>query len=101
MAVVVNLWSKKVGEIKKFLERYYEKEVRMDEDVEQWTYVYNKPLDSIDIISAVMDNSDIFQVAIYIQIDKCDICPVTAENYNDIIKGLLSLFYIEPIEATC
>ena len=30
----------------------------MDSDVEQWIYVYNKPLEAIDMISTVIDNSD-------------------------------------------
>ena len=58
MAILVNLWSKKQGEIRGFLEKYYEKKVNMDDDVEQWIYVYSKPLDAIDIISTLIDNND-------------------------------------------
>jgi len=101
MAILVNLWSKKSGEIKHFLERYYQKKINMDEDVGQWIYIYNKPLDAIDIISALMDNIEKFQISLCIQVDKGDIHAVTAENYNDIIKGLLILFYEELPEAAC
>lgn len=99
MVVLVSLWSKKKGEIKRFLERYYQKPINMDEDVEQWIYVYSNPLNSVDIISAVMDNDDIFQISLCIQIDKGDIHMVTAENHNDIIKGMFQLFYKEPTEV--
>ena len=99
MAVIVNLWSKKQGEIKRFLERYYRKPINMDEDVEQWIYIYNNPLNSVDIISAVMDNNDMFQISLYIQIDKGDVHMVTVENHNDIIKGMFQLFYKEPTEV--
>lgn len=95
MAITVNLWSKKEGEIKKFLERYYEKDVNMDDDVEQWIYVYNKPLEAIDMISVLMDNNDKYQISLCIQVDKCDVHPVTVENHNDIIKGILCLYYTE------
>ena len=100
MAVSVNLWSKKQGEIRRFLESYYQKEIDIDEDVEQWIYVYNKPLNSVDIISAVMDNSDKFQICMYIQIDKGDVHLVTVENHNDIIRGIFELFYTENVEAS-
>lgn len=99
MAVVVSMWSRKDGEVKRFLERYYQKEINMDEDVGQWIYVYSKPLDAIDIISAVMDNNDKYQLSISIQIDKADVHLITTENHNDIIKGMLCLYYQEPTEV--
>jgi len=95
MALTVSLWSRKEGEIKRFLERFYQKEINMDYDVDKWVYVYNKPLESIDIISAVMDNQDEFQIGVCIQIDNGDIHIVTSENHNDIIKGIFYLFYDE------
>lgn len=100
MAIIVNLWSKKEGEIKRFLERYYEKKVNMDDDVEQWIYVYNKPLDAIDMISALMDNNDKYLISLCIQVDGCDVHPVTLENHNDVIKGILCLYYKEAEEVT-
>ncbi|MDP4094784.1 MAG: hypothetical protein Q8920_15675 [Bacillota bacterium] len=98
MAVLVTLWSKKPGEIKRFLERYYQKNIEMDDDVEQWIYVYNKPLNAVDIMSAVMDNNDKYQISMCIQLDKGDVHPVTVENHNDIIKGIFDLFYEETTE---
>ena len=98
MALAVNLRSEKDGEIKNFLEKYYEKEVSLEEDVEQWVYIYNKPLGAIDLICAVMDNNDKYQISMGIQVDKGDVFPITAENHNDIVKGILYLFYKENLE---
>jgi len=95
MAITVTMWSGKIGDIKKFLDKYYGKNVKIDGDVDQWIYVYNKPLEAIDIISAIMDNNDKYSISLCIQIDKGDIHPVTYENHNDIIKGILYLFYEE------
>lgn len=95
MALEVNLWSKKTGEIKKFLQAFYQKDIKMDDDVEQWIYVYKNPLEAIDILSAVIDNSDKYQISMCLQIDKGDVHPVTYENHNDIIKGIFYLFYQE------
>jgi hypothetical protein len=101
MAISVNLWSHKLGEIKRFLEKYYGKDINMDEDVGQWTYVYNKPLEAVDMISVVIDNSDKYQISMCIQVDEGDIHPVTAENHNDIIKGIFYLFYEDTQELLC
>ena len=98
MSLVVNLWSKKTGDIKKFLQSFYQKDVKIDDDVEQWIYVYNKPLDAIDIISAVIDNNDKYKIFMCLQIDNGDVKPVTQENHNDIIKGIFYLFYQDSTE---
>jgi hypothetical protein len=95
MAISVNLWSRKQGEIRSFLEKYYEKDVSIDDDVDRWIYIYKKPLDAIDIISTLIDNNDKYKISMCIQIDKGDVHPVTYENHNDIIKGILCLFYEE------
>lgn len=94
MKVVVNLWSNREGEIKKFLESYYEKEIDMDSGVMKWIYTYNNPLEAVDIISAVVDNSDKYKIAVCIQADEEGILyPVTSENHNDVVIGMFQLFY--------
>jgi len=98
MAISVNLWSNKRGELKEFLEKYYQKKVKMDDDVTQWIYVYRNPIDAVDIISIVMDNSDKYSISMCIQIDDYDVHPVTYDNHNDIIKGIYYLYYQESPE---
>ena len=100
MAITVNLWSRKSGEIKRFLESYYGKNILMDEDVGQWIYVFRKPVDAVDMISAIMDNNDRFRIWMYLQVDGGDLHPVTFENHNDIIKGIFHLFHYETQEIT-
>ena len=95
MGISVNLWSRKEGELKRFLDNYYEKDTKLENGIEQWIYVYNKPLDSIDIISAVLDNNHLFDIKLCIQIDEGDLLPVTNLNHNDIIKCILYLYYNE------
>lgn len=95
MSITVTLWSGKPGEIREFMEKFYQKDVKMEEGVDQWIYVYRKPLDAIDIISTVMDNNYKYNINVCLQVNDCDLHPVTNENYNDIIKGLFYLFYEE------
>jgi hypothetical protein len=101
MSVALNLWSGKHGEIKRFLEIFYEKEVKMDADVDKWICVYKKPLEAVDMISAVIDNIDKYEITVCIQVEEGDIHTITLENHNDIIKGMFSLFYEDFSQALC
>lgn len=101
MSITVNLWSRKTGELRRFLKKYYGREIFVDEDAYNWIYVYNKPVEAVDIISAVIDNNDKYQISIFIQIDEGNIHPITVENHNDIIKGIFYLFYEESTELLC
>jgi hypothetical protein len=99
MGISVNLWSNKVGEIKQFLDSYYQKNIKMDEDVGHWINVYDKPLDAVDIISVIMDNKERYDISLCIQVETCDVHQVTFENHNDIIKGIFDLYYMETYES--
>jgi hypothetical protein len=101
MAISVSIWSRRAGEIKKFLEKYYEKSVDMDEDVDKWIYVYNKPLEAVDMISTIIDNNDKYQLSMCIQVDEGDVHPVTVNNHNDIIKGIFYLYYNPEQGVSC
>ena len=97
MSITVSLWSEKEGEIRRFLEKFYLSKVFMDEDVDQWSYVYNRPLESVDMISALMDNSHKYDIEVGVQVNQEELYPVTENNYNDVIKGIFCLFYEEPL----
>jgi hypothetical protein len=101
MVISVYLQSDRHGEIKRFLEMYYEKVVDIDDDVEKWIYTYAKPLEAVDIISVVVDNMDKFNINLCIQVDNKILHQVTADNHNDIIKGIFSLFYDETVIEEC
>lgn len=93
MSITVSMWSGKSGEIKRFLKSFYQKEVKSEEDISQWIYVYNKPLEAIDIISALMDNKDKYKISMFIQIDRGDLYLINEYNHNDIVKSLIQLVH--------
>lgn len=95
MNLTVNLWSGKKGEIKRFLDMFYDRDSNMDEGTGEWEYVYKKPLEAIDIINAVMDNSDKYQINLCIQIDEGQMFHITSDNHNEVIRDMFGLFYNE------
>lgn len=97
MSLTVNLWSRKPGELKRFLESYYCGETGVNENQGEWACVYAKPLEAVDIISAVMDNNDRYQIVLCIQVDEGQLHHITAENHNEVIKDIFQLFYKENV----
>lgn len=95
--LTVNMWSRKQGEIKRFLKSYYDREVVADEKTTEWEYVFCKPTEAVDLISAVIDNSDKYQIMMCIQLDNGQLHHITVENHNDVIKGIFQLFYNENV----
>ncbi len=93
MSITVSLWADKTGVIKEFLEKYYQKNINMDDNVGKWLNIYKKPLEAVDMISAVIDNSDKYKISVYIQVDEGNLHHVTEENHNSIIKDMFYLFY--------
>jgi hypothetical protein len=98
MSITVNLSSAKSGELKRFLDTYYQKEGVIECEVERWIYVCRQPLDAVDMISALLDNYDSFQISMSIQVNEGAMHHVTLENHNDVIRGMFELFY--PRSAT-
>jgi hypothetical protein len=94
-SLTVCIWTKTEGEIKKFLERYYKDDIHIDNDVDEWNYVYGKPVESVDIISAIMDNRFDFDLNVGIRVNEEKLYRITDENYNDVIKDIFELFYEE------
>jgi hypothetical protein len=97
MSLTVNLWSRKEGELKRFLECFYECKIDIADNAEGWFYEYVRPVEAVDIISAVMDNNDKFQITMCIQLSNGQLYPVTEANHNEIIRDIFLLFCNENI----
>jgi len=94
MSVTISLWSTLQGEIQRFLSSYYEKDVQIEACSNRWMGDFFNPLDSIDMISALMDNIDNYDVTMYIHMENGYLHKITEKNYNDVIKGLIGLYYL-------
>ncbi len=97
MSLTVNLWTRKSGDLKRFLESYYDRKMDLCDCTAEWSCDYDKPLEAVDIISAVMDNNDRYQILVLIQVNEGQMHLVTSENHNEVIKDIFTLFYHENI----
>ena len=94
MSISISLWSIVQGEIRRFLNSYYEKDVLIEDYSRSWVEDFINPLESIDMISALMDNTHNYNIAMYIHMENGYLHRITNENYNDVIKGLIKMYYI-------
>lgn len=87
MNTVVKLYSEKKGEIKKFLESYYSKNFTLENDL-LWSKNFLNPIEMAEIIGTFIENTDDFQINMWISLDKDVFINITKSNANDIIKYL-------------
>lgn len=92
MEITLNLVSEKKNSINSFLTKYFEKDMMTDENTAEWSYILPNPLDAINIISAVMDNSLEDSLTVWISFDPNVFIKIKQDNYNEIIRYILERF---------
>ena len=91
MFAIVNLYSKKKGELNRFLSSFYNTNLDL-EDSNNCKKQYNNPIEIAEIIGIFIDNSDSYFINMWISIDKNLFINITDDNANEIIKYLYERF---------
>ena len=89
--VTVKLRSRKKNEINKFLCKFYNTNMHIPEAL-NWQHEYNNPVEISDIIGAFIDNLDLYNIKMWICLDKNIYINVSDLNGNEIIKYLFERF---------
>lgn len=84
----VTLYSIKEKEIERFLKKFSGLDNVILENPLEWIKTYENPVEMSDIIAAFIDNTDIYNINMWISIDTGVLINVTKNNSNDIIKYL-------------
>lgn len=91
MNTQISLYSSKENEIERFLEKFYNKKVVLENKLE-WEKKYTNPIEMAEIIGAFIDNNDKFRINMWVSIDEGFSINVTDNNANQIIKYLYERF---------
>ena len=101
MLITVSLMSKKEGEIKRFLDCYSTEKSCVDDHVIEWIYVYRDAGEALDMMNAVMDHDDDYNLSLWVKVDEEDMIQVTkysrAKITGEIRAGVSSAFPMENI----
>lgn len=87
MSTIINLYSDKSGEIKKFLEEFYQQKIELKNDL-KWEKEFKNPIEIVEIISAIIDNNNKFKINSWISLDNGIFINVTDSNLDQIIRYL-------------
>ena len=91
MYSIVNLYSDKPNEIKRFLDIFFEKNCILENDL-KWEKEFENPVEMAEIIAAIIDNNDKFKINIWISLDKDFFINVTDYNSDKIIRYLFERY---------
>ena len=91
MYVSVNLYSKKHGELNRFLSKFYNTDLEIYDNL-NWKKNFDNPIELAEIIGVFLDNMDDYVIHMWICLDKNVYIYINEKNGNDIIKYLYERF---------
>ena len=91
MNVIVDLYSVDNSEIKRFLDKYLDKDNTLSNNL-QWRKIYENPVQAADIIGVFIDNKDKFNINMWISLDKDFFINITDYNADKIIRYLFERY---------
>ena len=91
MKAKVILFSDKCNEINNFLNKFYSNKSEHG-DSNSWQKEFPNPVEITEFIAAFADNSNLFDLAMWISLDKDVYIKVSQSNYNNIIKYLFERY---------
>lgn len=92
MKTIVNLYSSKQGEIKRFLEKYEENTFSVTKDNLKWEKEYQNPIEIGDIIGVFIENNDKYNINMWISLDEGIFINITDDNADQIIRYLFERY---------
>ena len=87
MEVLVSLYSNKQNEIKKFLDKFFNSNLQIKDNLE-YEIKFENPIESTNLIGTFIDNNDKYEINMWVSLDKGFYINVTDFNADKIIRYL-------------
>ena len=91
MSARICLYAEKKGELGKFLSKFYNTTFHLYDDL-KWEKMYQNPVELAEIVGTFIDNSDDYEINMWICLDKNVFIHVSPHNCDEIIKYLYERF---------
>ena len=88
---VITLLSKKPCELNRFLVKYFDQKISVEEGTFRWSASFLNALDSSLLLATLVDNMEDYQIEAFISIEHQQNIEVCKENITGIIKYLYLL----------
>ena len=92
MSSIVNLYSSKAGEINRFLSSFYDSSNFSITNDLKWENSFENPIEISDMIGALIDNDDKFDINMWVCLDKDIFINITPANSDTIIRYLFERY---------
>lgn len=89
MEIAVTFRAGKTGEIKRFIDGYYEREHELSPEVRQLTFLFSRPLEAHDMVSVFVDNSCDFDMELWVGMEGLNM-RATQENLYVVLLSILT-----------
>lgn len=87
----IHLYSTESGEIYSFLKSFYEKDLRLENQL-KWSQDFENPIEMNDMIGTFIENNDKYKINMWISLDKGVYINVTDHNVDKIIRYIYERF---------
>lgn len=91
MYTIMNLYSNQSVEISRFLSRFYEKEIKLENDL-KWEKEFQNGTELADIIGIFIDNREKYRINMWVSLDEGAFLNITEDNADQIIRYLYERF---------
>ncbi len=91
MGVTVSLYSTEKDEILKFLKSFYNKKIKIKDNL-TWEHYFENPIQSADIIGTFIENNDKYRINMWVSLDSGFFLNVTEHNADKIIRYLFERY---------
>ena len=87
MYTIMNLYSNQSGEISRFLSRFYEKEIKLENDL-KWEKEFQNGTELADMIGVFIDNHEDYHINMWVCLDENAFINITSDNADSVIRYL-------------
>ncbi len=91
MSTTIKLFSHKKGEINKFLSKFYNTNLNIENNL-KFKKDYTNPIEIAEIIGVFIDNIENYDIKMWISLDKDVYINITDSNANNVIKYLFERY---------
>ena len=92
MNAIVNLYSDKQGELKRFLDAFYNNKSLVTHNDLKWEKNFENPVEISDIIGTLIENNENFKINMWVSFDKNIFINITENNADKIIRYIYERF---------
>ena len=91
MEARVSLYSEKIGELNKFLSKFYNTNLEIENKL-NWEKKFANPIELADIIVTFIDNIENYFITMWISLDSDIFIKISESNANNVIKYLFERY---------